>query len=149
VKAKAAGKSPKKGGKKKDDAGDDGDGEGDGKKDTEKIVDGVEAKMRQQMAEANRRHALEQKRATKMKEKDDKRKATELKRIADYKSKCKIADERKVNAANERRIILKSKAEESARAAERKKEESDRLLNVREKRVVAWEQKQLEWLMSN
>merc|ERR1712083_262665 len=100
------------------------------------------------MAEANRRQALEKKREEKQAEKEHNRKAAELKRIADYKAKCKLEEEKKVNAANERRLILKSKEEERAKAMERQQEEDDRLKNVRDKRVLAHEQKQLEWLMS-
>lgn len=147
--AKSAGKKgDKKGGKKKDD-GDHDEHDGDGKKDTEKIVDGVEAKMRQQMAEANRRQVLEQKREEKMQEKEERRKALELRRIAEYKAKYKMEEAKMVAASNERRLILSTKEEESAKATERQKEEDDRLRNVRERRVAAHEQKQLEWLMSH
>jgi len=148
TKGKKAKTGGKKAGKKKDDKG-DGDGDGDGKKDAEKVVDGVEAKMRQQMAEQKRRWDLEKKRLDKMAEKEQKRKATELRRIADYKNKVKAEETRKQNTAAERSLILQSKAEERAKAAERQKEEDDRLKNVREKRVLAWEEKQLEWIMTH
>jgi hypothetical protein len=148
TKGKKAKTGGKKAGKKKDDKG-DGDGEGDSKKDAEKVVDGVEAKMRQQMAEAKRRFDLEQKRVDKMAEKEQKRKATELRRIADYKNKVQADQTKKTNTANERRLILQTKEDERARAGERQKEEDDRLKNVRDKRVLAHEEKQLEWLMAH
>lgn len=136
---------PKK--KEKDDG--EGKEEADDKKDAERIVDGVEAKMREQMAEAKRRSELEQKRSTKIQQKDDKIKTTELKHIADYKAKVRTAEDNKKNAANERRLILKTKQEERARAEERQREEDERLKNVRSRHVSAHEEKQLEWLQAH
>jgi len=144
------GKAKAAGGKKKDkDAGKDAEGEGDAKKDTERIVDGVEAKMREQMAEIKRRSELEMKRNEKIKEKEQRLKVAELKRVADYKKKVQLQEEAKQNAANERRLILQTKQEESLRAQERQKEEEDRRRNVRERHVLAYEQKQIEWLIAH
>lgn len=138
------------GGKKeKEGAADATEGAGDDKKDAEKIVDGVEAKMREQMAELSRRQDLEKKRLEKVAQKDVRRKAIELKRIADYKEKVRLQNASKEHAGNERRLIVSTKEEERARAAERQKEEDDRLKNVREKRVLALDQKQLEYLMTH
>lgn len=153
------GKAAKTGGKKKDKEGDkakdakkaskddDDDGGGDAKKDTERIVDGVEAKMREQMAEQRRRQDLEKKRDEKVQERVDKIKSDELKRIKDYKEKMRLQEEKKQNEANERRLILKTKEEERQRAAERQKEEDKRLTDVRNRHVLSQEQKQLEYLM--
>lgn len=120
--------------------------EDDDKQDAERIVDGVEAKMRAEMAEAKRRSDLEQKRAEKIKEKEARIKQVELKRIEDYKAKYRGKSDKIRHEANERRIMLATKEEEKQRAQERQKEESERLNNVREKHVVKWEEKQIAFL---
>jgi len=122
------------------------EGEGDAKKETERIVDGVEAKMREQMAEARRRQEVDQKREEKILERAEKIKKAELKRIADYKNKVRSLQESKQNAANERQLILKTKEEERLAAEERQGEEDKRLRNVRSKHEREWELKQLEYL---
>jgi len=125
---------------------DDGEDE-HSKKDTERIVDGVEAKMREQMAEQKRRQDLEIKRNDKVQEKVDKCKSDELARIKDYKEKIRLQGEKAEEARNERRLILKTKEEERARAGERQQEEDKRLTDVRNRHVLSQEQKQLEYLM--
>jgi len=146
---KDKGDKDKEGKKGKDDDADSKEAPADSKEEAERIVDGVEAKMREQMAEAKRRSELEKKRYEKIEQKAAKIKKDELRRIADYKEKCRLAEGAKQNASNERRLILKTKEEERCRAQERQKEEDDRLVNVRTKHVLAHEQKQLEWLMSH
>jgi len=142
-------KAKAEGGKKKKDEEKEGEGEGDGKKDAERIVDGVEAKMREQMAEMKRRTALEEKRTEKIAQKAEKVKKAELKRIDDYKKKVKAAEDAKQHQADERRLILKSKQEEKLKAVERQNEAANRLKNVRERSVLALEQKQLEYLCAH
>merc|ERR1712023_527945 len=101
-KAKAAGGKKKDTKKGKDDAGEGKDTEGeketDSKKDTEKIVDGVEAKMREQMAEMKRRSDLNAKREAKVAEKETRTKAVELSRINDYKKKVQLQEEARISA---------------------------------------------------
>jgi len=128
---------------------DDGGDDDHGKKDTERIVDGVESKMREQMAEQKRRQELEKKRDEKIQERIEKIKSDELKRIKDYKEKVRLQEEKKQNEANERRLILKTKEEDRLKAIERQKEEDKRLTDVRTRHVFAMEQKQLEYLMAH
>jgi len=130
------------------DAKKEGEG-GKDKQETERIVDGVEAKMREQMAEARRRQDVDEKRASKIIERGEKIKQAELKRIAEYKKKVQVRDESKQNAANERQLILKTKEDERLKATERQTEEDERLKNVRTKHCREWELKQLEWLQSH
>jgi len=136
---------------KKDDKADGEDAKDpkDSVKETERIVDGIEAKMREQMAEVKRRQEVDEKRASKIVERSENVKKAELKRIADYKQKVQAQEAKKQNAANERALILKTKQEERLKAEERQREEDGRLRNVRERHVVAWEQKQLEWLQAH
>jgi len=121
----------------------------DAKKETERVVDGVEAKMREQMAEVKRRQEVDQKRIMKIEERAEKIKQHELKRIADYKLKVATQQANKQNAANERMLILSTKQDEKLKAEERQRGEDERLKNVRAKHVLAWEQKQLEWLQTH
>jgi len=121
----------------------------DAKKETERVVDGVEAKMREQMAEVKRRQEVDQKRIMKIEERAEKIKQHELKRIADYKLKVATQQANKQNAANERMLILSAKQDEKLKAEERQRGEDERLKNVRSKHVLAWEQKQLEWLQTH
>jgi len=148
-KGKKGGKDGEKDGKKggKDDAEEEG-GKGN-QKDADRIVDGVEAKMREQMAEAKRRSDLESKRSKKIGDKEAKCKAAELKRIQEYKARMRASEDKKANAQNERRLILSSKQEEAARAGERQNEEDIRLTNVRERHVLDLEQRQLEYLQTH
>jgi len=141
-------KKPKKD-KKSDAEADADDAAGDSKKDAERIVDGVEAKMREQMAEAKRRTDLDAKRIMRIQQKVEKIKSNELKHIADYKAKCRSKEDSKTNEANERRLILQTKKEERERAEERQKEEGTRLKAVRARHVLAHEEKQLDWLQAH
>lgn len=149
-KAKPKEKAPKKEGKKgaKEDPADATE-DGDGKKDAEKIVDGVEAKMREQMAEIKRRQDLNAKREEKTKEKENRVKQAELRRIEDFKKKVLAQQDAKQNSANERRLVLQTKEEERIRALERQKEEESRRTTVRDRHVLEYEQKQLEFLMAH
>jgi len=148
-KAKGHAKKEKHGKKDEKPEGEDAKDAKDPVKETERIVDGIEAKMREQMAEVKRRQEVDQKREDKIVEKAEKTKKDELKRISDYKQKVQALEAKKRGAANERALILKTKQEERLKAQERQKEEDDRLRNVRTRHVVAWEQKQMEWLQAH
>jgi len=120
-----------------------------GKQEADRIVDGVEAKMRAELDEMNRRKAVDQKREVKIREKEDKRKQVELQRIMDYKRKVADAEGKRIHDANERHLIQKEKEEEKRQTEERQKEEDKRLENHRARGVLAMEQKQIEYLCSH
>jgi len=147
---KAAGKKKAaKKGEVTEDEKTEGEGEEGAKKDSERIVDGVESKMREQMAEQKRRAEVDQKRVANQVAKEAKIKQAELKRIAEYRTRIEKEQLAKKRAADERQLVLKTKEDERQLAEERRKSEENRLNAVRARHVLAMEEKQLKWLATH
>jgi len=111
-------------GKKDDKAdGEDAKDPKDSVKETERIVDGIEAKMREQMAEVKRRQEVDEKRASKIVERAENVKKAELKRIADYKQKVQAQEAKKAKCSKRESAYSENEAGgalESRRTAERR-----------------------------
>lgn len=126
----------KRGGKKDD-------GKEGSKSDTDKLLDAVEAKMRAEMEEQQRRAKFERLR--------DKR-IEELEKVRVQKWNAHMAEVREAyrkkmfeeeQKANQRRLVQKDKEAEIQAAAEKKKQELERLQRLREQNILLREKERL------
>jgi len=136
AKAKAKGKS-KKGGEE--------DEESKGV-DTEKVLDAVEAKMREQMRKEQHWAEMQQKREDKIGDAQQKRKERENQHNKEIRETFRTGGSEKEQASAERRLILQQKQQEAEQAEERKKLERARLDKVRQQNILIKEQQRFQAL---
>ncbi|CAK9034771.1 unnamed protein product [Durusdinium trenchii] len=128
----------KRGGKKEE--GKEGK---EGKSDTDKLLDAVEAKMRAEMEEQQRRAKFERLRDKRIKELQEARVQkcnAHMAEVREAYRKKKFEEEQK---ANQRRLVQKEKEAEIQAAADKKKQELERLQRLREQNIARKEKERL------
>mmetsp|Transcript_85585 Transcript_85585/g.266121 ORF Transcript_85585/g.266121 Transcript_85585/m.266121 type:complete len:538 (+) Transcript_85585:52-1665(+) len=139
-------KMPKAKGKaaKKDKGKDEEKSEAELEKDrTDRVLDAVEAKVRAEMAEEQRRSALHQHRMERVAALERRRLDGEAKHMRQYREDYRRKELAGEEAEEERRHVMRTRDDERRGAAERRAQERDRLQRIREHNIARREEQRL------
>ncbi|CAL1162008.1 unnamed protein product [Cladocopium goreaui] len=113
------------------------------KSDTDKLLDAVEAKMRAEMEEQQRRAKFERLRDKRIKELEEVRVQKWNAHMAEVREAYRKKMFEEEQKANQRRLVQKDKEAEIQAAAEKKKQELERLQRLREQNILLREKERL------
>mmetsp|Transcript_49491 Transcript_49491/g.107766 ORF Transcript_49491/g.107766 Transcript_49491/m.107766 type:complete len:523 (+) Transcript_49491:45-1613(+) len=141
-KAKSKGRhapaSPSPPRKKKDEKGKEAEKEG-----MDKVLDAIEVKMRAEMEEQRRREQRHAQRTKAIEDLEEARQLKEAARMKEVRERHRKEQDEEERLFAERKLLMRTREDEKATAAERKKQEAERLKKVREANIARREQ---QWL---
>lgn len=110
---------------------------------TERVLKAVEAKVRAEMAEERRRSEKHKERMAKIAQKEQARFAAEVKHMKEYREAHRQSERAEEETAAKRHLVREQRESEKEKAAERKKQEQDRLQRIREHNIARREEERL------